>query len=136
MKMKKEGWGLRVELVFILIFLICLVISTVLLSRVGLINKEDVDTSTSNYSALEGDLVEGAKKYIRENYDSDLLEEVTLVKYSTLKSGGYITNFKDGNGRECSGYVEVYKEEGSTLYYPYIKCLRYRTNNYDSSKDW
>lgn len=133
---KKDGWGLRVELVFILIFLICLVISTVLLSRMGLINNEEVDTSTSSYSALEGNLVESAKKYIRENYDSDMLEEVTLVKYSTLKSLGYISSFKDNNGRECSGYVEVYKEDGNTLYYPYIKCVRYRSNNYDSSKDW
>lgn len=134
--MNKNGWGLRVELVFILIFLIGLVISTVLLNQIGLFDDMKYESGNSNYGDVESDLVNAAKSYINQNYESDMLESETLVKYSTLKSQNYIEELKDYTGKECSGYVEVIKDEGMLLFYPYIKCPRYVTNKYDFSKDW
>lgn len=134
--MNKNGWGLRVELVFILIFLIALVISTVLLNQIGLFDDMKYDTGNSNYSDVENDLVDAAKSYINQNYESDMLESVTLVTYSTLKNQNYIEKLKDYTGKECTGYVEVIKDEGMILFYPYVKCARYISSKYDSSKDW
>ena len=35
--MKKNGWGLRVELLFILLFIVCLIIAVIGLNRMGVI---------------------------------------------------------------------------------------------------
>lgn len=134
--MNKNGWGLRVELVFILIFLIALVIATIFLNQIGLFDDVKYDTGNSNYSDVESDLVDAAKKYINQNYEFDMLENTTLVKYSTLKNQNFLGDLKDYTGNNCSGYVEVIKDEGMLLFYPYIKCNKYVTNKYDSSKDW
>ena len=37
--MNKNGWGLRVELLYILMFLFCLVIATIGLNRLGLLGE-------------------------------------------------------------------------------------------------
>ena len=39
--MNKNGWGLRVELFYILIFLFCLVVATIGLNRLGLLGENN-----------------------------------------------------------------------------------------------
>ena len=45
--MNKNGWGLRVELMFILLFLICLVMATIGLNQLGLLGNENVPVKPS-----------------------------------------------------------------------------------------
>ena len=61
--MNKKGWGLRVELVIILLFVICLVIVSIGLNRLGLLGEnpnapiQDVDRETFDYTVLEKNMV-------------------------------------------------------------------------------
>ena len=51
--MNKNGWGLRVELAFLLLFLICLLIATIGLHRMGLLGTDNgiyTDDGTINES--------------------------------------------------------------------------------------
>ena len=69
--MNKKGWGLRVELVIILLFVICLVIVSIGLNRIGLLGENpnapihNVDRETFDYTSLENKLVESTKKYFQ-----------------------------------------------------------------------
>ena len=75
--MNKNGWGLRVELAFILLFLVCLLIATIGLSKFGLIGGEkeaheihgDMINDSFNYSSLENKLTVSANKYYNEKYN-------------------------------------------------------------------
>ena len=83
--MNKNGWGLRVELAFILLFLICILISTILLHRMNIFGTRDEvnysDTSGEyNYSSLESQVVNAAKRYYADkynNYSTDTI--ITLI---------------------------------------------------------
>lgn len=136
-KMNKHGWGLRVELVIILLFLICLLISAIGLNRLGVLGENENSLLKNNfdYSNLENKLKESAKRYIKEYYGEGITD-VVIVRYNTLLNNGYISNLTDKYSKECSGYTEVIKASDTLIYYPYIKCSRYKTEGYEERKDW
>ena len=121
--MNKNGWGLRKELFFILLFVFCLLVSLIGLSQFDLIDNSDYDVS---YSSLENKLTSAALKYYNKNYTSS--SDVVIVNLSTLKNKGYISKFEDANGVECDGYVKVIN---SNVGLPYIRCFSYKTNGYE-----
>lgn len=139
--MNKNGWGLRVELLIILMFVICLVIVSIGLNRIGLLGenpdaplyteKEDYD-----YSKLENTLVDASKKYFSEYYEHELNEEELIIRLSTLKYNGYISDLLDENGKSCSGYTKVIKSGDGIVYIAYINCSKYKTDGYESKNDW
>ena len=96
--MNKNGWGLRVELLYILMFLFCLVVATIGLNRLGLLGEnpdalikpDTEEKEVYSYEPLERKVVEAAKKYYAENY-SDSSEDIVIVRTSTLVSNGYMT---------------------------------------------
>lgn len=133
--MKNNGWGLRMELVFVLMFLVCLCVSTILLNKVGLIGPNGENVSAT-YKSLENRMVEASKKYVIEYYEGSRIDSTKIIRYRTLLNSNYITELKDSNGNECSGYVVVEKVNNSLIYTPYIYCTKYKSSGYDNTKDW
>ncbi len=138
--MNKHGWGLRKELLFILLFLMCLVVSTIGLNQMGLldVNPNSISTvqSSGSYSDMELKLVVGAKEYVNKYYGGDSIKDEINIKYFTLYYNNYMEKLVDSTGNECSGYVTVTNTNSVLIYKPYLKCNRYKTSGYESSKDW
>ncbi len=98
--MNKNGWGLRVELLYILMFLFCLVIATIGLNRLGLLGEnpdalikpDTEEKEVYSYEPLERKVVEAAKKYYIDNY-SDSSEDIVIIRTSTLISNSVSFGF-------------------------------------------
>lgn len=142
--MNKNGWGLRVELFYILIFLFCLVVATIGLNRLGLLGENDnalvkPDTSgseTYSYEPLETKVVSAAKKYYQDMYSGGS-EDIVIVRVSTLQANGYLGELVDDRNKSCSGYAKVITSSGGQqVYVSYIKCSRYTTTGYESENDY
>ena len=162
MKLNKHGWGIVSFLVFIAIFIICLLISAWGFRKLGLLdeeyhfvefsqikeNRENMkkeeeskqkakeEKETNSYSALEEKMVEAAKKYVKDFYDNTLGEATLNIKVSVMQDKKYLDTLKDSNNKKCSGYVSVSKENDSSLtYIPYLKCKKYTSKGYEERKD-
>ncbi len=141
--MNKNGWGLRAELFYILVFLFCLVIATIGLNRLGLLGhnenaliKPDDSSEVYSYEPLETKVLEAAKKYYLDNYNGTS-EDIVIVRVSTLQSGGYLGDLLDDKNNKCSGYAKVINTSGGQLVYvSYIKCPKYKTTGYESENDF
>ena len=123
-------WGLRAELLFILIFIICLLISTIGFNKLGILGEEgafDGNQNRHSYSELELIVSSGALKYYEDRYKGTT--DNMTIKTSLLISNGYISNLYDEKGRKCSGYAKIVNNSTSVAY---IKCPTYKTNGYDS----
>ena len=123
--MNKHGWGLRKELAFILLFVFCLLVAMIGLSQFGL--TEDTGNSKS-YKAMENELTTAALKYYREKYNGNS-DDVVIIKLSTLKNNGYISDFKDSSGVNCSGYTKIVN---SSVGLSYIRCFGYKSSGFES----
>lgn len=132
--MNKNGWGLRIELVFILMFIICLLIATIGLNYLGLVGEEgafDNNKNLSSYTELEHKLSTGALEYYNSRYNNSN-EDAVIIKSSTLFANGYISNLYDKKGRKCKGYAKVLNNKTSVAY---IKCPGYKTSGYDRNNE-
>ena len=128
--MNKNGWGLRMELFFILIFIVCLMIATIGLNKFGILGEKgafDVNKKTYSYSEMEQLLSSGALKYYKDRYAFESHEEMILSD-DVLSSNGYVPVLYDENGRYCSGYAKVLNGQTSVAY---VKCPLYKTSGYD-----
>lgn len=133
--MNKNGWGLRVELAFILLFLVCLLIATIGLSKFGLIGGEkeaheihgDMINDSFNYSSLENKLTVSANKYYNEKYLEGISDTI-VISSDVLMANGYLSDLKDGNGKDCSGYSKVHS---NGVIVSYVKCNKYTTTGYE-----
>ena len=142
--MNNNGWGLRVELLYILMFLFCLVIATIGLNRLGLLGEnpdalikpDTEEKEVYSYEPLERKVVEAAKKYYIDNY-TDSTEDIVIIRTSTLISNGYMSVLTDEKNRSCSGYAKVITSSGgNVVYVSYIKCPKYTTTGYESENDF
>ena len=89
----------------------------------------NVDEDT-NFNTLEDKLVSAGVMYANKYYKDSKLT-VTVVR---LQTEG-ILNELSLNDINCSGYIEIEKDE-TFKYYPYIKCGDlYETKGYDEIKD-
>lgn len=140
--MNKKGWGLRVELVIILLFVICLVIVSIGLNRLGLLGEnpnapiQNVDRETFDYTVLEKSMVEATKKYFSEYYEYEMNDTEMTIRLSTLKYNGYISDLLDENGKSCGGYTKIISSNSGIVYVGYIKCPKYTSQGYESKNDW
>ena len=131
--MNKNGWGLRAELGFLLLFLICLLIATIGLHRLGIFGSSDEKIGTieltdkSDYSEMESKLVEASIRYYNNTYPNGS-DDTVIVTIDTLKSNGYMEALTDKLGRECKGYTKVLKT-GTAV--SYIRCSFYKTTGYN-----
>ena len=131
--MNKNGWGLRVELAFILLFIVCLIIATIGIHKLGLMEDKDgayIDLGGKgdiyNYSLLENKVATAGIAYKDAYYPYGVSEEVK-VTVDTLVYNGYMSRIYDGNGRTCSGYARLLTN-GNVV--SYIKCPSYVTPGY------
>ena len=123
--MNKHGWGLRKELGFVLLFCVCLLISMIGLSQFGLTEET---ARNKSYKTMENELTTAALKYYNEKYNGRG-EDVVIIKLSTLKNHGYISEFKDQSGVNCSGYTKIVN---SGVGLSYIRCFGYKTSGFES----
>ena len=130
--MNKNGWGLRVELLFIILFLVCLIIATIGLKKMGMFGEEspfEKKDDNFSYSRLESTLNDASRRYYQNNYEDNTTE--TTIMSSTLISNGYMSTLKDGNGRACSGYTKVVSNySGGLIFTSYINSPNYKTAGY------
>ena len=131
--MNKNGWGLRVELAFILLFLFCLLIATIGIHTLGLMRDKSgayIDLSPTgsgyDYSVLETKLTNAASKYYYDYYPYGLGEEVKITA-DTLVYNNYMSRMYDEKGRTCDGYARILTN-GNIV--SYIKCPKYVTPGY------
>lgn len=133
--MNKNGWGLRVELFFIFLFLLCLLIATIGLNKFGLLdNGSDNDIfgnpkNTEKYLEYEKDLTSAAYNYYNNKYPYGS-SDIIIISVGTLYNGGYLSTLYDAKGKECSGYAKILPNK-SIL--PYIKCSNYKTSGYSNN---
>lgn len=137
--MNKNGWGLRVELAFLLLFLICLLISTIGLHRLGLIGYDDgvyedndgyiEDAVNYDYNSVEKKVTSAAEEYFKNVYSSKT-EDSIVVSVDKLQSSGYLDTIRDLRGRKCTGY-SIIMNTGNIV--SYIKCGLYKTTGYDEN---
>jgi len=130
---KMNGWGLRFELVFIMIFLICLLVTTIGLNKFGLLGGSDNDNDLNkvyfSYKTLENKMTEAAKRYYQNNYDQYLYNDAVIRSY-TLIYDGYMSEIVDEFGNKCSGYTIVKQGDDGLNFKSYINCPKYKTEGY------
>ena len=131
--MNKVGWGLRVELAFILLFLFCLLIATIGIHTLGLMEDKSgayIDLSPSgsgyDYSVLESRVTNAASKYYSDYYPYGTGGEIR-VSVDTLIYDNYLNRLYDDKGSTCAGYARILSN-GNIV--SYIKCPRYTTPGY------
>ncbi len=147
--MNKHGWGLSSELIFILIFIICLIIAVIGLKEFSLMEEFNPNyysnTNTNNdsinkeynYQELEVRLKNSTIDYINDVYNNDLGLDTLIIQSSLLRKMGYLSNYSDEDDKYCSGYCEVYLNENNEIIYePYVKCGDYyESKGYVERKD-
>ena len=135
--MNKVGWGLRAELGFLLLFLICLLIATIGLHKLGLVGNNEpgveedfsiytVGNGNYDYESLEDEVTLAARKYYDLKYPNGSADTI-VVSVDTLKNNGYLSPIYDSRNKECKGYARILK---SKTIVSYIKCAVYKTAGY------
>ena len=130
--MNKNGWGLRAELGFLLLFLVCLLIATIGLQRLGIFGSGNTsinsfqEVSGFDYNGLESKVAEAARKYY-DNFYPNGSSDTVIISVETLKNNGYLTPLYDKYNRECKGYAKVLPL-GTCV--SYIRCPLYKTTGY------
>ena len=127
--MSKKGWGLRAELGFLLLFLVCLLVATIGLHKLGIFGTSSTiikNDSNYNYTELENKVSEAAKRYYNNNYPNGASDTV-IISVNTLKNNGYLSSIYDSSNRECKGYAKVLPTGTSVSY---IRCGFYKTTGY------
>lgn len=131
--MNKNGWGLRAELGFLLLFLICLLIATIGLHKLGIFGEGEGEIKSielvnkADYADLENELVNAAVRYYKNAYPNGT-SDTLIVTTDTLKSNGYLSPLYDKYGRECKGYTKILRT-GTAV--SYIRCAVYKSTGYN-----
>ena len=132
--MNKNGWGLKAELAFVILFLICILASTIGLYSLGLIGgnnsvfREGSEAINYDYDALERSVTQAANSYYQDKYIAS--DDTVVITTNTLKNNGYLGALTDPRGKECKGYAIVL-QTGSIV--SYIKCSVYKTAGYSEN---
>ena len=150
MKLNKNGWGYAEFFAFLLVFIVCLVLTAWGLRKFGLLDENwhfvDLNNITDNnnnnnqpkvtYASLREDMVSATMKYISKYYDNKLGLDTLHIRVSQLKNEGLLGEFKDAEGNKCSGYVSVYLDDLNRIQYDaYLKCDDYVTSGYEARRD-
>ena len=150
MKMKKNGWGLRVELLFIILFVVCILFAFIGLHGFGLFggnenddegkvnnpdsgsnnNNNNNNNSGFNYKELEQKAADAGKQYYENNKENITDDEI--VTFLALTSGGYLQTLSDEDNKECTGYVILLKNGNQVAY---VNCPKYKTEGYNPDNE-
>lgn len=143
----KHGWGVATEIIFIFLFICCLLYAVFYMNKLGILKPEQYYTDNeteeknngsvdSTYKDIEDDLKASARLYINKEY-GEVGKDTLIISHAKLKDFGYIDDIQDPDrsNKTCSGYVEVENVDGKISYYPYINCYKYHTDGYVKRKD-
>ena len=134
-RLNNNGWGLRAELMFIILFLVCLFIATIGLIRFGLLGdsnnvKGNINSPYFSYPALENQLnLASQRYYVSHNYDAS--GENMVIRSYALVNFGYMHELLDEDNNKCVGYTRVVKQANGPSFTSYISCPKYKTNGYE-----
>lgn len=134
-KLNKNGWGLRSELMFIILFMVCLLIATIGLIRFGLLGdnnnvKGNINSPYFSYPALELQLNNASVRYYNSHYYNEYDDNIIIRSYA-LVNFGYMKELLDEDGKPCVGYTRVVNQNNGPSFTSYISCPKYKTNGYD-----
>ena len=133
MKLDKKGWDLGRETFYIIIFAVCLIIAIIGIIRMNLLLDDGPDinigTDSFDYSILENKLVTHSKDYIN---NKEKINSTEIITDDVLLENEYMSEFVDGTGEKCDGYVIF--DSTTDTYTPYISCFNYATAGYDKTK--
>ena len=139
-----KGFGLNELIIFLVLFVIILIVSSIALSRTfDTIQTNEVktkpvqkvenkissnDTITDVYGKIKNKMENATKLYFDEN--PKLKKEQTVVKIADLIKKDYLESIIDPSNdkKVCTGYI-VYN--GNEDYDTYLKCSKYQSKNYD-----
>ena len=129
--MNKNGWGLRAELGFLLLFLICLLVATIGLHKMGIFGVGNTNINVNengsfDYGNLENKVTIACKKYYSSNYPNGSSDTI-IMNLTTLKNTGYLSPIYDSLNRECKGYAKALP---SGVCVSYRRCSFYKTVGY------
>ncbi len=140
--LNKKGWGLWTFLLFLLIFILCLLFSAWGFRKLGLLDEDWHFVNLSDffsgnvvkfdYNVLEKKMLESAEDYVKGEYNGELPIGTLNITVKTMIEKNYLDELKDGKDRDCSGYVSASKADG---YSSYLKCKNYTTSGYEKRKD-
>ncbi len=126
MKLNNRGWGTKEMILLSGGLFLALIVAIYFI--VKLFGSFDSAVLNRQYADLEIKIEEAARNYIVNNNIN--VNGEYRISLDTLKNNNYITDFKDNNGSNCSGYVKVTKVDGINQYAGYISCFNYQTRNY------
>lgn len=141
-----KGFGLNELIIFLVLFVIILIVSSIALSRTfdtiqihetktKPVQKVESkislnDTITDVYGRIKNKMENATKLYFDEN--PKLKIEKTVIKVTELIKKDYLETIIDPSNDKkiCTGYI-VYN--GNEDYDSYLKCSKYQSKNYDTN---
>lgn len=135
-KLNEKGWGYGFLFFFAALFILILVGAAIAISNITKNNKDSESSDSKKnydrvYVILEEKLKNSGDYYVANNEEYfNKKSGSTKMTVAFLKNKGYIDDIIDPvDNSSCDGFVIVYanKEVKS-----YIKCSKYKTENYDS----
>ncbi len=126
-KLNNKGWGTLEMFIFSGGLLLALLVSVTLISV--LYKDQEKKIRISKYRNLENKIAVAAEEYVLQN--NIVVNNDIRIKYSTLKSEGYIKNVEIIVDRDCDGYVIVSNNGLVNHYDAYVSCKDYQTENYN-----
>lgn len=138
MKLNNHGWGLNQMLIYcgiLFFFLLVAIFFIIQLSNsLGDALKGSLSDNVS-YATVEENVKNSAVLYMNEYYKNEIgtgtitVTVDNLLKYKMLEESDLIPSDEKTS---CKGYALVKKENSSIIVTPYISCLNYETNGYQS----
>ncbi len=137
-KLDEKGWGYGFLFFFAALFILILVGATIAINNLSKVSKTSDSKQTQSsknyakmYSLLEDKLKNSGEYYVLDNESYfDSKKESTRMSVTFLKNYGYIDDIVDPeNGSSCDGFVIVTSDKKVSSY---IKCSKYKTEQYDS----
>ena len=153
MKLNNKGWGYREMIIYTCIILFALIFVAISINSFYDNLMEDINSNKNNspvvnnpsteekpsqdvvtdgnyYVLQENKLKQATFEYVNK-YSYDLSEDILIVTMDTLVSFNFMEPIYDQTGTyKCSGYSNVYVNNGEYGIVPYINCNNYVTSGY------
>lgn len=129
MKLNNRGWGLGIFLVFVMIFVLCIIVAGVNAYKIGLQKEPSIqfgsDSGKSNYEKykpLEDKIKLAAEEYKNVHYTDMSFGDSVFVTFKTLVANNHLSSSEG-----CTGYVKI--SDGDE-YIVYFNCPDYKSSGY------
>ena len=134
MKLNNRGWGLGIFLVFVLIFVLCLIVAGAHAYKLGLQKEPGIQfgnedkNNYSKYKELEEEIKRAANDYKNAHYPNISSNDNVFVTFKTLVNNEYISSSEG-----CTGYVKLVGVTSESVVY--FNCPDYISTGYSQDLD-